>query len=321
VPDTNYGYDCNGRLSYVSDASGSRNYSYDTLGEPQSETTSYTGLAHSLTTSYQYNPDGTLQQLTTQAGTYQYRYNSNEELVGLTNPGGHSSAWSYDNAERITRQLLGNKSWTSYRYDSLSRLTDQCNYGLRGRVLDEYKPSYGQWGNITNLVATVPGMPTQQGNASYGYNSSSGALTNSNWNGASTSSQSTSFDTLGNLLTGPGEVTGYQGQTRHYDSNNQWDGYDGQAIPTLFAYDDNGNPTTYKGDTLAYNVGSQLTSYTHNTATLLTAGYRGDGLRAWKAGANDQKTFFYYVGDTLLAEVNAAGMVTSYNTYGPTGLL
>ena len=99
----------------------------------------------------------------------------------MTNPGGHSSAWSYDNAERITRQLLGNKSWTSYRYDSLSRLTDQCNYGLRGRVLDEYKPSYGQWGNISNLTATVPGMPTQQGNASYGYNSSSGALTNSNF--------------------------------------------------------------------------------------------------------------------------------------------
>ena len=51
----------------------------------------------------------------------------------------------------------------------------------------------------------------------------------------------------------------------------------------------------------------------------MTAGYRADGMRAWKdSGAGKQ--YYLYDGETLLAEMNAAGALTGVNLWGPDGL-
>jgi hypothetical protein len=42
----------------------------------------------------------------------------------------------------------------------------------------------------------------------------------------------------------------------------------------------------------------------------------GDGLRAWKTVGMGGSTYFLYDGDTLLAELNAAGAITAPNTWG-----
>lgn len=52
----------------------------------------------------------------------------------------------------------------------------------------------------------------------------------------------------------------------------------------------------------------------------MLAGYRSDGLRAWKESGGI-RTYYLYVGTKLLAEVGADGTVKSWNTWGPTGLL
>jgi RHS repeat-associated protein len=54
--------------------------------------------------------------------------------------------------------------------------------------------------------------------------------------------------------------------------------------------------------------------------SLLTASYRGDGLRGWKSGASGT-TYFVYDGATPLLEMTASGTVTAVNTFGANGLL
>ncbi len=109
-------------------------------------------------------------------------------------------------------------------------------------------------------------------------------------------------------------------------------GYDGAENPTTFkgspnsfnadnqnaafAFDGNGNPTTYKGDALGFDPENRLTSY----GTVMTAGYDGDGLRAWKSTAAG-KTYFVYDGDAPVLEMDSSGNVTAFNVWGANGLL
>jgi RHS repeat-associated protein len=53
---------------------------------------------------------------------------------------------------------------------------------------------------------------------------------------------------------------------------------------------------------------------------VLTAGYRADGLRAWKQTAAG-RTYFLYDGITPVVELDAAGNVAATNTFGAAGLL
>ena len=54
--------------------------------------------------------------------------------------------------------------------------------------------------------------------------------------------------------------------------------------------------------------------------SLLTAGYMGDGRRAWKQSANG-RTYFLYDGITPVCELDKTGGVIAVNTFGGNGLL
>ena len=106
-------------------------------------------------------------------------------------------------------------------------------------------------------------------------------------------------------------------------------GYDGAENPTTFkgspnsfnsdnrnaafAFDGNGNPSTYKGVALSFDPENRLTSY----GTTMTAGYDGDGLRAWKNTAAG-KTYLVYDGDSPELELDSNGNVTAFNVWGRT---
>ena len=111
---------------------------------------------------------------------------------------------------------------------------------------------------------------------------------------------SNAYDTAGNPTT-------FKGVGQTFNNANQ---------NTASAYDGNGNPTGYKGNTLTFDVENRLTSY----GSVLTAGYRADGQRAWKQNSNG-KTYFFYDGDKLLYETNATGTITAKNVWADTGLL
>ncbi len=103
--------------------------------------------------------------------------------------------------------------------------------------------------------------------------------------------------------------TTFKGQTRTYNANNQ-------LIGTGFAYDGNGNPVLYKGVSLAFDPENRMTAY----GNILTAGYNGDGLRAWKQTASGRR-YYLYDGEELVCELDAAGNVATPVVFGANGLV
>jgi YD repeat-containing protein len=120
-------YDADGRLSTITDDSGSRSFNYDTLGNVIIAITRYSGVPDQ-TISYEYYANGDVMKMLTPAGSFQYAYDANNRLIQLTNPNGRKSRWSYDAEGRITRQTLGNRAWTTYQYDSLKRISHLTNF-------------------------------------------------------------------------------------------------------------------------------------------------------------------------------------------------
>ena len=82
-------------------------------------------------------------------------------------------------------------------------------------------------------------------------------------------------------------------------------------------FDGNGNPTTYAGNTLTFDVENRVTSIGSN----LTSGYRSDGMRAWKQGSTGGKTYFLYDGGNPIVELDSSGNVANVNVFAPDGLV
>ena len=86
-------------------------------------------------------------------------------------------------------------------------------------------------------------------------------------------------------------------------------------------YDGQGNPTTYNwGGTatpLVWTAEDRLVQF----GTAFTAGYRPDGLRAWKqTGAASTRHYFLYDGGHIVAELDSAGALLSAYGWGAAGL-
>ena len=180
----------------------------------------------------------------------------------------------------------------------MTRLLNQFG----GSTLSDFTSvGYDGVGNRTSITASVPGLTTLNGVTSYQYDTKD-QLTQeqSTRNGGFT--DSFGFDAAGNPTT-------FKGATKTFNSSNQQTG-------TGFAYDGNGNPTTYKSITLTFDPEDRLTAY----GTTATAGYGGDGLRAWKQAAG-ATTYFLYDGIAPVVELDQTGAVTAVNTFGGSGLL
>ena len=97
--------------------------------------------------------------------------------------------------------------------------------------------------------------------------------------------------------------------TKSYNSNNQQTG-------TGFVSDGNGNPTTYGGTSVTFDSENRITAY----GTVFTAGYNGDGLRAWKQNSIG-RTYFLYDGIVPVVELDSSGSVIATNAFGADGLV
>ena len=86
--------------------------------------------------------------------------------------------------------------------------------------------------------------------------------------------------------------------------------YDGQGNPTLYNW--GGTNTTF-----AWDAEDRLTQF----GTAFTAGYRPDGLRAWKQTTNAaSRHYFLYDGGHIVAELDSAGALLSAYGWGAAGL-
>ena len=107
-----------------------------------------------------------------------------------------------------------------------------------------------------------------------------------------------------------GNPTSWRGATRTFNSDNQ------ETTGGNWTYDGNGNPTSYGGTTCTYDVGNHLTAFGGE----FTAGYRGDGLRAWQQAGTTRK-YYLYDGWRPVCELDDQGTVTRTWTFGANGLV
>jgi len=161
--------------------------------------------------------------------------------------------------------------------------------------------AYDGVGNRSSVTANIPGATPLSGTIGYSYDSKDQITQEtSTRNGGFT--DNFGYDSAGN-------PTSFKGVTKSYNSNNQQTG-------TGFSHDGNGNPTTYNGTTLTFDPENRMTAY----GSVLTAGYNGDGLRAWKQNASG-RTYFLYDGIVPVVELDSGGSVTATNTFGASGLV
>jgi RHS repeat-associated protein len=295
-----FGYDTFGRPSSMSDATGSQSYSYGNLDELLSAATTYTGLA-AKTISYSYYPDGNRQTMTTPAGTFSYYFDAAGRPSSLTNPFNETTSWSYQNNDWLSTQTLANSATATYTYNPLGQVTRLLNQISGSTISDFSSIGYDGVGNKTSVTASVPAATSLSGLTGYTYDSKDQIT-------QETSTRNTGF-TDNFVYDSAGNPTTFKGVTKTYNSNNQQTG-------TGFTYDGNGSPTTYTGTTVTFDPENRMTAF----GSVLTAGYNGDGLRAWKQNASG-RTYFLYDGVDPVIELDGSGNLVATTTFGADGLI
>ena len=317
-----YGYDGWGYCDVKSDPSGVKLFDYDTGGRVLDVTTCYTGRT-AQTVSYTYNLDGSRATMTVplpgdDEGVFSYAYDAAGKPTSIINPYGKTSLWEYWDNNLLKKQTLGNGAYTSYQYDSNDHLLSLVNSSPSDVTLSSFSNmTYNGAASRRFTDVSLPTLPSSySGHKVYSYDAQQRLTSEAHYiNEVLQWSKTGSYDSAGNILhLDDHELPGSTGNRSHNVAN-EFIGY-GEEEPTLFQYDDNGNPTTYKGATLTFNALNQLTNYDGE----MTAGYDDQGRRAWKETTAGRQ-YFLYDGDLLLAEMDSTGAVTSINTWGPYGLL
>ena len=111
---------------------------------------------------------------------------------------------------------------------------------------------------------------------------------------------------------------------------------DNQLTGTGYAYDGNGNPTSYNGNSLTFDPENRMTEIDSGVTShqLVTSAYGADGLRAERITYTYQTNpsliianpvFYVYDGDEPVAQITYsganAGQVTLVNTFGANGFV
>ena len=226
---------------------------------------------------------------------------------------------------------------SAYAYNGRGWLTDLRNQSQQTGTLSEFGSAsspmaYDGAGNLTGLTATMPttvgGIAGYPGNVAYAYDNPAnadpatkrGQLTSES-NPRVSGGGSFDYDNAGN----PTQFRGVPQASPTADNQ-----------PGGNTYDGNGSPTTYNGLAYTYDAERRLTAIPGKAS--FSAGYRADGLRAWKSAQQTAPlgqshaatqtirytppvTYFLYDGSSIIAELDKNGAATAVNTWGPTGLL
>ena len=292
----------------MSDSTGSVAYTYDDRDNLTSVITAYNGLP-SQTISYGYYPDNRRQSMITPAGNFSYRYDGDSRMTSVTNPFNEVSSWTYLDNSWLNSQTLANGVITTYERNSLNQLVELTTRTSNGALLADFAGPSGLGSSMgydgaRNRVSITVNMPSAP----------------SAYSGAT----NYQYDTKNQLS---------KEQSSRNNSFNSMFAYDAAGNPTLFrnqsvgnatadnqlpnnVYDGNGDPVTYKGQALQFDPEDHVTQF----GNVLTAGYTGDGTRAWKQGSGG-KTYFLYDGMVPVCEIDASGAVTATNTTTLQGLL
>jgi RHS repeat-associated protein len=271
-----YGYDQNtngkGRLTSLSDGSGSTSFSYDALGRVTSRQQTVDGVSKVI--GYSYDTAGQLRSVTLPSGNaVSYSY-VNGKIASLTLNGsttiisgvlylpfGPTMGWTWGNATLAVRE-----------YDADGNITDLDSAGLRTY-------SYDNAFRITGITDTTASL-----SQTYGYDlldrltSAAGTSLNQSW----------TYDANGNRLTEGGSASStYTVST----TNNRLNAVSG-ALSRTYAYDAAGNVTADGSATYTYDDAGRMVSVTKaSVATTYKLNALGQRVRKTTAGVS---TYFVY---------------------------
>src|SRR5579884_1907540 len=331
-----YTYDNAGRLLSVSDATGTRQYTYDpTLKRLQSVTTTLSALPaghNSFAVAYSYYADGKLASMSSPAGTTSYTYDGAGHLIGLHDPFGNTTTWTYDHAGRVTSESTQTASsgllTTTYSWGvsglagdpSLAPVYLRNIYQyLNGSLFWNYSLQHSYLGQVLLQSGQGP-QAWQSGSESYSYDGR-GRLA-SDADSYKLDSQTTlsdggtfSYDLANNLQ---GGVNGWV-----YNANNQLTSapaLGGMPGGTGLAYDASGHLTSLSGATLGYDCWGRLVSISSTPFGAVSFTYDAAGRRVSKT-VGSATTYYLYSGDALLAEIDSNGTLVKSYCWGRLGLL
>jgi len=276
-----------GRLSSVSDASGSTSWTYTSLGRVASKTQTMGSIAK--TVSYAYNSAGQLTSLTTPSGeiiTYGYTNNQVTSIAingtpllsnVLYAPFGPTSGWTW-----------GNGTYEVRTYDQDGKITQVDGAGLRTYVYDDAF-------RVTSLTDTV----NNANSWNYGYD-----LLDRLTAATGSVSQTFSFDANGNRLTQGGTASS---TFTNATTSNRLNSVTG-ALSRTYSYDNAGNITGDGTNTFTYNNAGRSTSVT--TAGVTTSyAINALGQRVKKSSSSGATYFVYDEAGHLIGEYNGAGNI------------
>ena len=289
---------------------GSFTYSYDDAGRVTMITPPWNSLTNSVYSYLYDDADKLTQQRIQYRGVYpvtsscevktNYIYNGRDQSTSLLNTViGYSNTWHYD--------------WTAMLYDTVGNRTQATITG--GKVKN------AQPDPISGFFNTV--IPSTDGVANWYYDTNDRLVGEKRTNTAGYNELQWDY-----TATGYGYDNAYNLTTlravalpaNSYNSNNQ-------LVGVGYNYDGDGNPLQYDKNNLFYDEENRLSQVdrfntsTSTYGTIYRAGYRGDGMRAWRVNVGGNiVTYFVYDDATgvLLYEVedNGGGSYVIRNAYG-----
>jgi YD repeat-containing protein len=330
-------YDEFNRVRQLQNGEAQLEYTYDDNNLPLTVTTTYPAPVGSKTILYQYYPDGSRKSMTVPGvGTFSYIYeyttgSSPMRVSGLRvrvvcpwTPHPNIDC-NYDQAGRLRRETNGGVR-TDYDYYPRGLLSRQVSFYGPGTLASAfaqfdmgYQPSlpgifYDALGNRTGMYVTVPPYGSALGIAGrvdYLYDARDRLIreTFTLANNMFWYDDAYSYDDADN-------ATAIHGQVFTHNANNQVTG-------AGFRYDGNGNATLFRTLALGFDVENrivQLPDLYRRGNNVIAAGYRPDGMQAWRQDA-DGRVYFLYDGGRLVAEYSAAnGNLLQHFAYSAEGL-
>jgi len=290
-----------GRLTGMSDGSGSSAWSYNLLGEIVTERHTISGVSKNI--SYAYNLDGSLASTTYPGGRVLTAAYSNAKRLVSLNDGGHNYVTSVVYAPQGTlASLVYGKTGTfpgiteSYTYNNRLQLNNQLATSTAGSVLNltsGFPASPGNNGEITSVVNNLDTGRTQ----SFAYDPLHRVISAQSQatSGPDCWGQSFGYDRWANLLSV--NVTKCSALSLSVTATNN------RLTGTGFNYDATGNMTADGINSYTYDAAGNLAS-----AAGVSYSYDGNNLRVKKS--NGTLYWRNFMGDTVV-ESDLSGTLTN----------
>ncbi len=286
-----------GRLSQITDGSGSTTYSYNALGQVSSKASTVSGKSFNL--SYDYNGAGQLTQITQPSGrVVNFTRDTHGQVTGINELTGgitqnlltSTSYVPFGPAKSLT---LGNSKTTTKTHNLNGQLASIDVSGIYQSSL-----TYNSDSNITGLANTV----------------------------TPTSNQSFTYDELDRVT----DATGAYGTLGYsYDSaSNRMTKTDNSQVSSLtyntesnqlaspYLHDANGSRTKDSKRTYSYGDHNRLTEIVNDDSDVKTTYlYNGLGQRVKKSNVFGDIHFIYDEQGLLIAEADGTGSITKEYVY------